>query len=406
MKNTYKFVITLGVTDLMGHPYNEYGEFQGCSIVNDENEYLQNKQYYDALFNFKNEEYIKRLKETGEYGKEVECDLTLFHNPLFDDNKIIEKKWEEAHPSESFRLVFLDFENTTEKSSPQYEYRMVDYKYKNIIHTAPTWGELRDKIVEYHGGDNYLRWSLENWTQEDADKRLKFLITNKMKTTDFTTKETVDDMIKDVKQLRVNIDKNIQEVRDLEISVGIAEKTLALRKLQEAKMWLGQCLAELGAATPYPHADNPANARVEPTADTYKGNTGESSVTGSAISIHFTLKNQSIEKLKKAIQEVVESYVRDNKSDITFHCFLPKEDVIKKGWSTEVYDELLEPYFGNLVCMNYVNKPINVNREDLFKTLKAMNGVAFFIGAIVDGVQDEFEMAKRHSIHCYTVPLI
>ena len=116
--------------------------------------------------------------------------------------------------------------------------------------------------------------------------------------------------------------------------------------------------------------------------------------------------NDAIEKLKKAVQEVVESYVRDNKSDITFHCFLPKEDVIKKGWSTEVYDELLEPYFGNLVCMNYVNKPINVNREDLFKTLKAMNGVAFFVGAIVDGVQDEFEMAKRHSIHCYTVPLI
>lgn len=80
-------------------------------------------------------------------------------------------------------------------------------------------------------------------------------------------KEATEQDIKEVKALRVAIDANIQVTKNLDIVAGIPEKVIALRKLQEAKMWLGQALAELGATNPYPHADNPNNAKVSPTAD-------------------------------------------------------------------------------------------------------------------------------------------
>jgi hypothetical protein len=70
------------------------------------------------------------------------------------------------------------------------------------------------------------------------------------------------------KQLRVEIDVVIQKIKSS--PVKSAERTLALRKLQEGVMWLGMDLKELGANNPYPNSYNPANATVEPTADGLK----------------------------------------------------------------------------------------------------------------------------------------
>lgn len=179
LRNTYTFKIKLGITDLMGVT-NEYGEFVGCSIIKDQEEYFRRHEYYDNLIKAKNEEYIKLLLERNEYGKEVECDLSLTHNPLFDGPSE-PKSIEEFHPMESYRLVFLDFcEDKTEDKQLKEEaanlinnsgeyYKFPDertgkiFRGKNIPH-------LIDQIVAANDEDQYVRWSLENWTEQDWEK--------------------------------------------------------------------------------------------------------------------------------------------------------------------------------------------------------------------------------------------
>ena len=49
------------------------------------------------------EKYVKELEASGELGKEVEIEMSLVPNPLFDKSLIIDS------PIESWRMVFLDF---------------------------------------------------------------------------------------------------------------------------------------------------------------------------------------------------------------------------------------------------------------------------------------------------------
>lgn len=51
------------------------------------------------------DEYIKKLKATGEYGKEIEVTWDLIHNPMYDDVKI-------TSPITSYSFGFLDFGKT------------------------------------------------------------------------------------------------------------------------------------------------------------------------------------------------------------------------------------------------------------------------------------------------------
>ena len=45
------------------------------------------------------------------------------------------------------------------------------------------------------------------------------------------------------------------------------ERSIAVTKIQEAIMWLGMDLKDIGAPNPYPHSYDPASPVVEPTAD-------------------------------------------------------------------------------------------------------------------------------------------
>lgn len=80
----------------------------------------------------------------------------------------------------------------------------------------------------------------------------------------------VEDNIKETKQLRVEIDAALQHLKEAEERRKSRERSLAVTKLQEAVMWLGMDLKDLGAQNPYPNSYNPANAVVEPTADGLK----------------------------------------------------------------------------------------------------------------------------------------
>ncbi len=59
------------------------------------------------------------------------------------------------------------------------------------------------------------------------------------------------------------IQKNSEEIED------------AVKSLKLSKMWLGKILKELGIANPYPQSKNPANEKIEPTADVAKNLTIE-----------------------------------------------------------------------------------------------------------------------------------
>lgn len=76
--------------------------------------------------------------------------------------------------------------------------------------------------------------------------------------------------IKRNKQLRVDLDKNLQILKGLSRS---RERSLSITKLQEAIMWLGMDLKRLNEQSvnktpnPYPDSYDPSNTKIAPTAD-------------------------------------------------------------------------------------------------------------------------------------------
>lgn len=66
-------------------------------------------------------------------------------------------------------------------------------------------------------------------------------------------------MVNDIKEKRVQIDACIRAVRGLATQLGEGagrrEVSLSITKLQEAKMWLGQALGELGTHLPPEYRD-------------------------------------------------------------------------------------------------------------------------------------------------------
>jgi len=63
----------------------------------------------------------------------------------------------------------------------------------------------------------------------------------------------------DIKILRVEIDKNIQESNKAKVSLGRdpggREIALVVTKLEEAKMWAGKVLGEMGRKLPEEYRD-------------------------------------------------------------------------------------------------------------------------------------------------------
>lgn len=83
-----------------------------------------------------------------------------------------------------------------------------------------------------------------------------------------TLVEILEEQIVMTKTLRKESDELIQRVKNLEQS---EERDIAIRKMQEATMWLGMNLKRLGAVNPYPSSKDPTTGSiVEPTADGLK----------------------------------------------------------------------------------------------------------------------------------------
>lgn len=74
--------------------------------------------------------------------------------------------------------------------------------------------------------------------------------------------------IAETKQLRKDLDAQLQVLKTS--PRGSRERSLSITKLQEAIMWLGMDLKDLGTPAPYPQSYNPESKDIEPTADGLK----------------------------------------------------------------------------------------------------------------------------------------
>ena len=82
-----------------------------------------------------------------------------------------------------------------------------------------------------------------------------------------TPEGTREQNVKADKQLRVNLDAELQKMKALPKS---RETSISITKLQEAIMWLGMDLKRLNEANPYPDNYKPENTKIAPTADGMK----------------------------------------------------------------------------------------------------------------------------------------
>lgn len=84
------------------------------------------------------------------------------------------------------------------------------------------------------------------------------------------------------KQLRKDLDAVLQTLKNESLVTGNAftqsptarssrERSIAVTKIQEAIMWLGMDLKDIGETpNPYPHSYDPTSPVIEPTADGLK----------------------------------------------------------------------------------------------------------------------------------------
>lgn len=78
------------------------------------------------------------------------------------------------------------------------------------------------------------------------------------------------DIVK-TKELRVQLDGVLQNIKEAVAKDRHSrERALAVTKVQEAIMWLGMDLKDIGTPTPYPNSYNPSNTIVDATADGLK----------------------------------------------------------------------------------------------------------------------------------------
>jgi hypothetical protein len=73
----------------------------------------------------------------------------------------------------------------------------------------------------------------------------------------------------DTKQWRKDLDETLQKIKTSDRSSR--ERSVAITKIQEAIMWLGMDLKDIGETpNPYPHSYDPSSPVIEPTADGIK----------------------------------------------------------------------------------------------------------------------------------------
>jgi hypothetical protein len=112
------------------------------------------------------------------------------------------------------------------------------------------------------------------------------------------------------------------------------------------------------------------------------------------VAVSFTLKNQSLEDIRTALEGIS----LELGEDVTLvHGFLTREEVVEKGFGTEVVD-LLDKLFPNQI--NFSGK-----RQDMVDYVTAMGAEVYVIGSIIDGVKEEYELYQDAGVTVNLVEL-
>lgn len=132
------------------------------------------------------------------------------------------------------------------------------------------------------------------------------------------------------------------------------------------------------------------------------------------ISVHFTIKDQSIE----SINEKLDNYFKENQNSFKFdfseptnprsilhHCFLPEKIVKEKGFDESIYQDILHPFSEHKVCW-YGTSDYGLiwDRRLMLENIKKLNGLAVFIGKIDEGVKVEYDLAVELDVEILLIP--
>lgn len=112
---------------------------------------------------------------------------------------------------------------------------------------------------------------LENYIDQKLKKEFPKAISKAFEQTlglEDSEEQNADYHIRLTKQYRKELDATLQSIKSSRRQSR--ERSLSITKIQEAIMWLGMDLKELGSANPYPTSYDPTTAKVEPTADGLK----------------------------------------------------------------------------------------------------------------------------------------
>lgn len=121
-------------------------------------------------------------------------------------------------------------------------------------------------------------------------------------------------------------------------------------------------------------------------------------------SIHFTLKEQSLDSIKEKLRKwycenvgTIDLTSKDRQT-VMHHCFLPREIVIENAYSTSLVDMLDTITKTQVRWYNAGIEGLTESRWRMFENLKRVGGVAIFIGDIKEGVKEELEIANEKCI--------
>lgn len=84
--------------------------------------------------------------------------------------------------------------------------------------------------------------------------------------------ETAVEATSDTKEFRKRLDEVLQDLKSaFDTHRASRERSISITKIQEAIMWLGMDLKDIGVTpNPYPHSYDPSSPVIEPTADGLK----------------------------------------------------------------------------------------------------------------------------------------
>lgn len=129
-------------------------------------------------------------------------------------------------------------------------------------------------------------------------------------------------------------------------------------------------------------------------------------------SIHFTIKGQTMKEINKKIdnwlatQSLIDfsEKAEGEPSAVLHHCFLPREMVVARGFSTEVVDTLDEISGESQVRWFGASDDLGMSRLLMLQNIKRLKGIAIFVGEVKEGVKEEYELSSQMEVECVLIP--